>query len=178
MNVGPVGEEPGAGGGGSGPASPCQPASTGKSGGVAVSGTAALGLGPVGAAATGSGGFGLFRNNNGTSAGGFLSGGAAAVFLDKSASMPASDSPQQPWVLGAFIGAGGGWFQSNAGTAKQLERTQMTSTLDVAVGGVNVSVGISDGGGVEILTATFGPGVGAAWTVLPTKTVTAGTGCQ
>jgi RHS repeat-associated protein len=143
--------------------------------GVTAGGTAAVGIGIVGAATTGSGTAAVFANAQSgasVSAGLSASGGVMAT-----AGQSAPGLPQQPsssTAAGAFVGAGAGIVLTNAGTNQTLASTTTVFSFDVAFafgGSIQVAAGPQ---GVTAISVTLGPGIGLAFTKIDTATAATG----
>jgi len=137
-------------------------------GGLGVGGNASVGLGPIGGAGyTGSAGLGLF-SGSGLGAYGAHGGFAGSPFFDNGGN-------STNFSLGAFLGGGFLGFLSNASCPKDLEKTEDTYELNVGLGPVQFSLGLSVGGGVWLFEASGGPmGVGFGASFFSTKTQTTG----
>ncbi len=101
--------------------------------------------------------------------GGFA-GGGAFVGGPHGPTLPGSKSAHG--VIGAFAGAGGGAFLTNANEVAKLRGAFDTCSLNVGIGPVKGSVQIGISGGTWIMSVTFGPGLGADVTRYPTITIT------
>jgi hypothetical protein len=75
-------------------------------------------------------------------------------------------------VLGAFAGAGGGVFATNATDPCQLAGPFNTLSFNLGVGPVKFSGQFGYGGGTWIGGATVGPGLGVSVSKYPTNTWT------
>lgn len=159
------------------PAPSSTPATATRGGGLGVTagGTAALGLGFVGAAGTGSGTAAIFANDKGgasVSAGVSASGGLMATAGQSAPGVP--PQPSDSTALGAFAGVGAGIVLTNAGTNQTLASTTTVWSFDVALafgGSIQVASGPQ---GVNAISVTLGPGFGLAFTKIDTATAATG----
>jgi len=155
----------------------CAPPQTGF--GFGVQGGVNLDIGAVkgGAAAMGSAGAGVFRNStSGFTAGGFVSGVAMAVAGTHAVGAP-SQLSQGTTVSGAFAGAGGGVFVTNAGSVQQLGGPFDALNFNIGLGLAQLQVNLASSNGIWF-AAFSGPymGLGAGFSVTTYKTATATTG--
>jgi hypothetical protein len=134
--------------------------------GLTGGGTAVAGMSPfIGAAATASGGYGLFGGGcKGTNIGAFASGGVAFV-------KPADLSPDANILVGLFGGLGYGGFLTNATNAAELEDLGPTWSFDLGIGLVRISVQTSASSDKWIASLTYGPSRGLAMSRMATTTV-------
>ena len=146
--------------------------------GVIGAGTAEAGAGAAGAGATGSAGAGLFYSGpNGLSGGGFTEGGTFANAGSRSVGAPAQNDGSL--ALGAFTGAGGGVFVTNAGSPQELSGPFLTFSGDIGMpftGAISIQISISSNN-TFLFSATYGPGAGIAGSAMTTITETTGGSC-
>lgn len=135
-----------------------------------------------GGGATGAVGVGFFADGmNNAHLGAFASGGVISKGPTKETdwTIPAR-KPSAPGdgILGAFIGAGGGLYATNATCVDQLEGAARTSSLHFGTGPLQFSIQYTSGyvNNKHVWTGslTFGPGVGASTSQYPTQTATTG----
>ena len=143
--------------------------------GALFGGTAAGGLGPAGvsAAATGSVGGGVFGGGSqGLNVGGFASFGAFAGGPRFGPSVPSDNASN--FALGGFVGVSPGAFITNATNVQQLVGPFNTTSLDVGIGAIRVSLQFSFSGGTWIFSLSGGPpgSIGLAISNLVTNTWT------
>jgi hypothetical protein len=132
--------------------------------GIGVIGTASVGGGlVVGGGATGSVGAGVFSGGPGT----FASGGTAAGAPGYAVGAP-GNTGQADFFEGAYAGAGGGVFLTNAGNVSQLGGPFWQWNLDLWF----ASISFAYNQGTWICSLTTGPGGGFAGTGYSTTTVT------
>jgi hypothetical protein len=154
---------------------------SGFHGGMGITGgaNADLGLGVAGATVSGSAGGGLFYDSKtGFSSGLFATGAAVANFFSHVAAAPSQSV--QPGILGAYAGAGGSIFFTNARSVQQLSGPFTTYSLNVGVGPVKFSVQYATGGsinGLSIGPPYAGASIGGSITRTVTNTVTQKRGC-
>lgn len=170
------------GGGGNSSAQTQACGTSGFHGGVGITGgaNADLGLAVAGATASGSGGGGLFYDSKtGFSDGLFATGAAVPNFFSHVAAAPSQSV--QPGILGAYAGAGGSIFITNAGSVQQLSGPFTTYSLNVGVGPYKFSVQYASGGSIKVLSIGppyVGVSIGASITRIVTNTVTQQRGCK
>ncbi len=153
--------------------------------GVQGSETTDIGIGPISAGQTGAVGGGFFMDGWKPSLGGFGSWGGFARFLKHEATYPNRNTlkipcnEHKPWAAGAFAGAGGSAFITNAESVKDLSGPfrQYNLTAGWFFKGLGLSLAIGKGGtwvfsyGGPFPVPT-GVGFGAAASSYPTKTKT------
>ncbi len=126
---------------------------SGFHGGIAITGGANgdVGLAVAGATVNASVGGGLFYDSKtGFSAGLFATGAAVANFFSHVAAAPSQSV--QPGILGAYAGARGGIFITNARSVQRLSGPFTTYSLNVGVGPYKFSVQYASGGSVNVLS--------------------------
>ena len=131
----------------------------GFGGGLTAGAAGQLGILATGGVAEGSLSGGIFHNSNsGTTMGGVSSGGATAYAGSHTAGIPQQgNNLNDRFVAGEFLGASGGFFFTNAGSAAAMASTK--STLSINLGyGYAASFNISGGGGKGIwsVSVNFG----------------------
>jgi len=101
--------------------------------GLGVGAAGQLGIIETGAVAEGSLNGGIFHNSNsGTTIGGIKSGGATAYAGSHTAGAPQQGNTlNDRFVLGEFLGVGGGFFFTNAGSAAALASTKSTLSINI-----------------------------------------------
>jgi RHS repeat-associated protein len=121
-----------------------------------------------GAGVTISGGRGAFYSpDQGFSTGNFSSAGAFSS--GNGAKYPGSCS-QTPQAYGAFAGAGGGLFFTNAPSVNELAGDFTTYNFNLGRGPFQFSVQYGYANGTGIVSITFGPGLGVSGSGFPTTT--------
>jgi RHS repeat-associated protein len=136
--------------------------------GPIASGSAEGGVGPVvSAGGTASGGAGVFWGGpQGVNGGEF---GSAGEFLGENQSYPGGG--ETPWALGAYGGAGGGLFCTNANSAQELNGPFKTISVNIGLI-ISGSLQVSWSGSTWIISFTAGPGAGVSISNYTTNTWT------
>jgi hypothetical protein len=125
-----------------------------------------LGLGGM-TGLTGSVGAGAFWNGQIENNGGYLSGGLTGY------GKTAPCNGQSPFGVAAYLGIGGGFFFTNAGSVTDLSGPFSTYNLNTPVGSVQLGLSTNSAGQTTyIVNVSVGPGAGAGASGYPTNTVT------
>lgn len=121
----------------------------------------------------------FYDSKTGFSDGLFATGAALANFFSHVAAAPSQSV--QPGVLGAYAGAGGSVFFTNARSVQQLSGPFTTYSLNVGVGPYKFSVQYASGGSVKVLSIGppyAGVSIGGSITRTTTNTVAQPRGCK
>ncbi len=139
--------------------------------GLIGGGTVEAGIGHLGGGATASGGGGAFWGGpNGANLGAFRSYGAYSGGPTKGSSWTYPQSNSKGTALGAFAGAGGGAFVTNAKCAADLKGPATTTTANIGFGPLQLTIQISRSGPIWMGSITAGPGAGGSISEYPTNT--------
>jgi hypothetical protein len=110
----------------------------------------------------------FWGGSQGINVGGFASAGGFV-------GAPGLPGPSYPkgncnGALGAFAGAGGGWFLTNANSANELSGPFQNINFNIGEGPFQVSIQIGWSGDTWIASATYGPGAGVDVSSFQTNT--------
>ncbi len=156
------------------------PCSHGIGVGAMSGGAAEAGAGAAGAGVQGSVGGGLFFNPQNDLSIGALAAGGAVAYAGGAVSGVPQQYPKTALILGAFAGAGGGVFLTNAGSVSELAGPFLTLSANLAVFGIKGSLQLAvDRHWTAMATFSLGAGPpGADFSAYTTDTVTTEPGCS
>ena len=132
------------------------------------------GNGIVGGGTTGALGYGIFGGGErGINFGGFASFGAFLGGPGYGLSYPAGNNSRN-FAVGGFVGAGRGFFLTNAKCAKELKGPIDTASYNFSIPGVpyQISIQVGFSGDAWIGSFTYGPGYGFSRSLYQTNTWT------
>lgn len=135
-------------------------------GGTVEAGIGELGFGTTGSVAAG----GFWGGSGGANLGAFSSFGAYSGGPTKDTQWTYPKSNTNGKALGAFLGAGGGVFFTNANCAADLRGPARTTTVNIGYGPLQFTIQASYSGSYWVTSVTAGPGVGANISDYPTNT--------